>query len=123
MYRVTYTSPCGDVHEFSTSQMIDWCKSVGMKHVPLEWIGMASWLVEGDTPVGEKLLEQIDETWLDKPCHMCQNKVPAECVVVRIEGREWEAYKCKSGAFYERETKLLDKGEVDIESEEASGDE
>lgn len=123
VYRVTYTSPCGDVHEFSTSQMIDWCKSVGMRHVPLEWSGMASWLVEGDTPVGEKLLEQIAETWLDKPCYMCNNNVPAEGVVVRIEGREWEAYKCKSDAFYERETKLLDKGEVDMESEETVGNE
>jgi hypothetical protein len=41
---------------------------------------------------------------------MCKNNVPEEDIVVRIEGLEFEAYKQKSTAFYERETKLLDRG-------------
>lgn len=36
---------------------------------------------------------------------------------VNIEGIDFEAYKAKSNAFYERETVLLDKGESNIEDE------
>ena len=48
---------------------------------------------------------------------MCKNEVPEEGCVVRIEGLDFEAYKAKSEAFYARETKLLDKGESNIEDE------
>ena len=49
---------------------------------------------------------------------MCRNDVPEEGFVLRIEGLDFEAYKCKSEAFYLRETKLLDKGEFDIEEQQ-----
>ena len=48
---------------------------------------------------------------------MCNNTVPEEGCVVRIEGLEFEAYKQKSNRFYERETKNLDLGEINIEDE------
>ena len=50
-------------------------------------------------------------------CCMCNNTVPEEGCVVRIEGLEFEAYKQKSNRFYERETKNLDLGEINIEDE------
>lgn len=51
---------------------------------------------------------------------MCKNKVPREGVVVRIMDDPFaEAFKLKTLAFREREAKSIDKGEVDIEMEEA----
>ena len=38
-------------------------------------------------------------------------------MLIRIEKLDIEAYKAKSNAFYELETKMLDKGEADIEEE------
>ena len=48
---------------------------------------------------------------------MCTNKVPEEGVVLRIEKNKFEAYKIKSVSFLERESSLLDKNVLDIESE------
>ena len=64
-----------------------------------------------------KLLETLKAEYTEKECWMCNNKVPEEGCVIRVEGLEFEAYKLKSNLFYERETKLLDKGESDMESE------
>jgi hypothetical protein len=53
--------------------------------------------------------------YMEKDCPFCVNKVPFEGYVVRKMCLDLEAYKVKANAFYERETKLLDKGEVDME--------
>ena len=63
----------------------------------------------------EKFLATLKEKYNDKDCYICNNKVPEEGCVIRIEGLDFEAYKQKSNRFYERETKLLDKGEVNLE--------
>lgn len=126
VYRVTYTSPSGNVHEFSSRQVADWSKSVGLDSVPVLYSGSVDGYVmlpEIEWASGATMMSGLSSEFLDKPCHMCKNNVPAEGVVVRIDGLEWEAYKLKSPSFYERETKLLDKGEVDMESMEAAGDE
>ena len=49
---------------------------------------------------------------------MCDESVPEEGVVIRKEKLiGCESYKVKSFRFLEWETKALDKGEVDVESE------
>ena len=49
---------------------------------------------------------------------MCDNPVPEEGIVVRKESLfNCESYKLKSFRFLEGESKQLDTGEVDIESE------
>ena len=65
----------------------------------------------------EEFLNELKSKYNEKDCYICKNKVPEEGCVVRIEGNEFEAYKQKSTRFYELETKMLDKGEVDIEEE------
>ena len=48
-------------------------------------------------------------------------RVPAEGIVIRIDHLDrCEAYKLKSFAFLEGETKALDAGETDLETEEQS---
>jgi hypothetical protein len=49
---------------------------------------------------------------------MCNNKVPEEGIVVRKESLfSCESYKLKSFSFLEKESKELDKGVIDIESD------
>lgn len=120
VYRITYTNVSGKVFEFSHRQVMEWCLKNNIKFVPTMFYGYAKEL--SDERMTEenwrnKLLETLKAEYTEKECWMCNNKVPEEGCVIRVEGLEFEAYKLKSNLFYERETKLLDKGESDIESE------
>lgn len=125
IYRITYTNPSGNVFEFSFKQMKEWCESRGLKTVPLLYYGTIKDFLENnnknipkdDRDWREMFLQSIKDNYNEKDCFMCKNKVPEEGCVVRIEKLDFEGYKCKSERFYERETKMLDKGESDIESE------
>jgi hypothetical protein len=79
---------------------------------------------------GEKLLDEVfDQDWKDsfmkklqeKVEYMgnsmyCVNKVPAEGIVVRIDGKtSYNAFKVKAKAFLKKESDDLDKGETNIE--------
>ena len=63
----------------------------------------------------DKFLNRIKQLYNEKDCFMCKTKVPEEGCVLRIEGNDLEVFKCKSTRFLEKETKALDKGEVNIE--------
>jgi hypothetical protein len=61
--------------------------------------------------------------YLEKMCPHNRKEVPNEGVVVRIDRlEEAEAYKLKSFLFLEWETKQLDRGEVDLETQESEPD-
>lgn len=120
IYRITYTNSEGKVFEFSPRQVQSWCKSNGLKAVPELFYGTVLEFCEvklGTAFSEEEFLDGIKRLYNDKDCYMCKSKVPEEGAVVRIDKIRFEAYKAKSARFYERETKLLDKGEVDIEEE------
>ena len=137
IYRITYTNQDGKVFEFSAKQVQDFCNKNGLNAVPLLYYGEAkdfvdnfqlttatntyggtNLLCKANTPFDpDAFLERVKLLFNEKDCCMCVNKVPEEGVVVRIEGLDFEAYKQKSNRFYERETKLLDQGVVDIEEE------
>lgn len=123
IYRITYTNNQGKVFEFSAKQVQDWCKQYGLTPVEEIYYGFAKDLFKfEDSDMRDSWEEQflnfLKENYNEKDCFMCNNKVPEEGVVIRIEKNEFEAYKQKSNRFYELETKMLDKGEVDIESVE-----
>lgn len=120
VYRITFTNVAGEVFELSFPQMQRYCEKYGIKYVPLFFYGMAQGF-KGAGPENEwhnYFLNSLS-CFLEKDCHMCNNKVPAEGVVVAIEGDTFQAFKLKSFAFFERESKELDKGEVDIETAES----
>ena len=124
IYRITYTNIDGKVFEFSAKQVQDFCKKNGLKAVPRLYYGTAVGIAPeeyerfGDSDnFRTAFLENIKKMYNEKDCFMCNNKVPEEGCVVRIEGLDFEAYKQKSNAFYARETNLLDKGESNIEDE------
>lgn len=123
VYRVTYTNPDGVVYELSALQVQQWCKKIGLEAVTEYYYGYAE-----DLYPELSLSEHWHENFLQKLCedknfHMeeispsCKNKVPHEGIVLKIENSLSQAYKIKCIKFLEKESKQLDKGEANIESE------
>lgn len=108
IYRVTITNPKGNVYELSAPEVQVWCKENGLLAVPLLWYGKASELGQD----GQSIFNTLESLYLEKDCNMCVGKVPAEGIVIRIGEN---AYKMKSFAFYQRETKELDSGIINLE--------
>lgn len=123
IYRITYTNIQGNVFEFSAKQVQDWSKKMGLIPVPELYYGYAKdlYLVKEGQELNEwqeEFLEVLKQNYNEKDCYLCTDKkVPEEGIVLRLESNELICFKLKSEKFYEKETKLLDKGESDIESE------
>lgn len=118
VYRMFYTSPHGDVIEFTTPQIISYCECYGLQTVPYIYYGYAGHVfnkVEQDENWHDNFLYALMNTYLEKPCHICKNEVPAEGIVVAKTVPRWASYKLKSFAFLKQETKMLDQGEINID--------
>ncbi len=119
VYRVTKTNEDGRVLELSWPQVKAFCEKAGLEHVlelyhgPVDKFQLLNPPREGET-TGELLVRALEELYVnDGMCPHNNNEVPAEGVVVRIEGGP--IYKLKNFKFLEWETKALDKGEVSEE--------
>ena len=129
VYRITNTTPDGLVTELSYPEIKEFCDRVGLTASKLFYYGTAMGWFSPRVPeselyllderfFNERFVKYLEEEYNDKNCFMCVNKVPEEGIVVRKESLfQYEAYKLKSFAFLEKETKQLDSGESDIESE------
>jgi hypothetical protein len=123
VYRITQTTPDGLVTELSNSQIREFCYRVGLTPSTLFYSGKAKDFVTTKKLIGleewrELFITQLEERYNEKDCFMCKTAVPEEGVVIRKEGLfSYEAYKLKSFRFLEWESKSLDKGDEDIESE------
>lgn len=125
VYRITYTNEDGKVFEFSPKQVREYCKLFDIKSVPEMYYGKVIDLYKELCSKYDKeldgrfdnntFLELLKLKYNDKDCYMCRNKVPEEGVVLRIDKNDIDSYKVKSNRFYEFETKMLDKGEENIE--------
>ncbi len=128
VYRITYTKPDGNVIEFSWQQIKDYAKKHSLETVKELYFGKLFPVGNSDPfskPTDlvvthehrmETIFNKLVEYYLEKDCTYCRNKVPAEGIVVRIDGKEtFSAFKLKAKRFLERETKQLDAGEVSIE--------
>jgi len=120
VYRITYTNSSGNVFEFSHNQIKEFCRINSLTMVPELYYGKAKDLFDLDISNHwhENFIKKLSDSYLEKECYMCSNKVPAEGIVLRKESSDFKAYKYKSFSFYEHETKLLDRGENDIEEEQ-----
>lgn len=125
VYRVTYTNPSGYVVELPWLQMQDFCRRFGLEMVKTLYYGRASeWVSfhQGDVSEWQKeLLQRLEATWVtDQMCAENNHEVPEEGVVVRIDSlNEAWAAKCKNFRFLEFESKALDTGVADIETEQS----
>jgi hypothetical protein len=120
VYRITVTNKDGQSIDLSSDQIIEFCSRYGLNFVPVLFKGKASDFVGHDIDDyvwRAALIKEIVDKHTDKDCFMCVNKTPEEGIVLRKEKMfEFEAYKLKSFRFFQYETEMLDKGEVDIES-------
>lgn len=123
IYRVTITDVSGKVHEFSAREVQLWAQMVGLVPVEQYYYGYAKDLYPDLDPSehwNENFLSKLAN---DKNFYMecnsptCDNKVPHEGIVIKIENMKSEAFKLKCFKFLDGEGKALDKGEIDIESE------
>lgn len=126
IYRITFTNTAGNVFEFSAKQVQDWCNERGLKAVPEMYYGRVKdvfdeynlwYTYDKNLDLADNLINYFRKVYLEGDCHMCKKKLPAEGIVVRKESNIFEAFKFKSFRFLEKETRMLDNGEVDIEEE------
>jgi hypothetical protein len=122
VYRITNTNTDGVVTEYTWSQIKQFCTKYGLKHVPEFFYGFAKDLypdIKVDGYWNRNVLERLMTDFnLEKKCRYNPGK-PAEGIVIRQE----KLYDCiplklKSFAFMQYETKLLDAGTTDIESDQ-----
>lgn len=109
VYRITYTTPDGNVIEFTDSQIRQYASLRDLNVVPLiktqelywDW----KWYVDA-----------VMYPDVEMMCPMNDNKVPREWVVIRRDWQEsYSAYKLKSQLFLGYETKMIDEGKEDTE--------
>ena len=123
IYRLTYTNVDGKVFEFSPRQVQIWSKEHDLIPVTELYYGKASDLypdIKPDENFSENFIERLsnDENFymeLDSPD--CNNKVPNEGVVIKIDNMKPAAFKLKCFKFLNKEQQALDKGESNIEDE------
>ncbi len=123
VYRITQTNADGIVTELQWNQVKERCEEIGVPHVIELFYGRAEYLfpdLNVDEHWHENFLDKIKERYVyDQDCPHSKNKVPAEGIVLRKEGLNIECFKMKAFRFLEYESKELDKGEIDIETQES----
>lgn len=118
VYRITQTNLDGIVTEFTYPQIEEFCSKFGLTPSHIFYYGRAvdMYDIEVNQHWSENFVQRLEKDYNEKQCFMCTNKVPEEGIVVRRESLfNCESYKLKSFAFLEKESKDLDKGEVNIE--------
>lgn len=126
IYRITNTNIDGQVQEFSFAQIKEFCNKNGLNHVDEFYYGKAKDMFP-EIPVDEKWNESVLSKMVNhKPfemevmCSLNNNKVPAEgCVLRKDSIYGFNAFKLKSFKFLEGESKELDSGQADIETQES----
>ena len=105
IYRLTYTNPDGRVFEFSARQVQQWCNKEGLKPVEEYYYGYAKDLypdLSVDEHWNENFLQKLANDknfFMECESPTCNNKVPHEGLVIKIENSLSEAYKLKCIKF------------------------
>ena len=121
VYRITYTNPDGVSFELSYDEIYEFCqKYETLKSPELFYKGKAARMydLEENDHWHENFIQRLEKDYNDKDCYMCENKVPEEGICIRkVLLTDCEIYKLKSFSFLEHESKQLDTGESDLESD------
>lgn len=121
IYRVTMTNVDGQVVEYTPMQVQQWCEKVGLTPVEQCYFGKAKDLypdLDTSNHWNEDFIERLSN---DKKFYMeldsphCKNNVPHEGLVIKPLNRLGSAFKLKCFRFLDKEGRLADLGEVDIE--------
>ena len=123
VYRITLTNIDGYVHEFSAREVQQYCEKFGLTPVTELYYGYAKDLypdLEHNDEWNKNFIERLAD---DKNFYMemnspdCNNPVPHEGVVIKTENSHSFAAKLKCFNFLNKEGKMLDAGESNMEDE------
>lgn len=131
-YRITTSLPDGGKYEWNVEEVKDWTEKLIKEHPEIaDRIHVIDLLYHGtladlyptlsltehwNENVLEELRNDKKHFGMEKDEPLCENKVPREGLCIRIDDDETnENFKLKCQKFYDREKKLMDEGEVDIE--------
>ena len=119
VYRITFTNQDGHKVELSWPQIVAYCAYYGIKTVPELYYGYKNDL---SIAYGDELLKELSDKYLEKDCSLCTiPNTPDEGIVLRIDDlHECRSFKLKSFRFLERESKSLDDGTIDLETEQST---
>lgn len=122
IYRITYTLPDNTVIELPWHLVEERAKQLNVKSALTLYYGPAVDVYPDITAQSlelwqDQFLKKLQEEYLEKDCIFHPKGVAAEGICIRKEGLILDTFKLKSFRFFEHETKLLDKGEEDIESQ------
>lgn len=121
VYRITLTNVDGQVHEFSAHEVQTWCKQRSLLCAIEYYYGYAFGLypeLEVDEHWSENFLQMLanDKSFnMEKDSPECNNKVPHEGLVIKIENMKSEAFKLKCFKFLGLEQDAAIAGEANIE--------
>jgi len=121
IYRITLTNVDGQVHEFSAHEVQTWCRNRSLLCALEYYYGYACNLYD-DVPRDEHWNENfLQKLANDKGFNMeqnspeCNNPVPHEGLVIKIENMKSEAFKLKCFKFLGLEQDAALAGEANIE--------
>ena len=122
VYRITFTNDFGYVYNLSTNAVIDFCNKYEIEHVPYLYIGTLEKLfpeLDQNNHWHENIIKKLEDKFeIEKDCFICSNKVPREGIVIRKESQfDFDVFKLKGFNFLKKESLFLDKGVIDMESE------
>jgi hypothetical protein len=111
VYRIAVINNQGQMHDLTYDQVVEFCRSTGIKVVPEVWRGKMKDFVVNDF---------IDKNYFNEGMVHClclgDQDLVDEGVVIRCDGLTPILLKAKSPKFLEMETKVLDTGTEDLES-------
>lgn len=115
IYRITNTNIDGITIDLTWDQIVERCSQLMVKTVP--YVDVIYRDSEHNT-TDEWFINYIRTKYLETDCHL-QFSMPEEGICIRVDSLIPEIYKAKSFRFLELETKQLDNGEVDVETNES----
>lgn len=119
VYRITITSPDGQVFELGWEAMLERCKELEVEPVETLYRGTLGDLTGfGEDYNAGNVVDYLEKMYLGKKRQDC-NGNPDEGIIVRIDHTHTaEAFKLKDASFLEKESKLFNDGTVDIEEDQ-----
>ena len=109
VYRVSRISPDGYLTDLSWDAVKEFCRTIGIRHVPELWRGK-----HGDFNVNDWMNKRYADMGFDTP--PLAKGLSDEGIVIRKEGLIPTLAKAKCSNFLLHETELLDRGIADAES-------
>lgn len=121
VYKGAITLPDGRVYVMNYPQLAAYCEEKGFKMPETYYYGKAKDLfpdLDTHNHWHDGFLKKLEETYLEKYCDICKNKVPAEgiCISKQVPFR-WDCLKLKSFKFLEKESAVLDSEELSVEEQ------